>query len=77
MTETQFKLLDGKQLLETTFDEASRPSLRWLRMQTKARAIPSVRIGRLIFYSPEQVRNALEKRTVRAAQSAQRAEVAA
>ena len=66
MHETQFKLLDGKQLLETTFDEASRPSLRWLRQQTKARAIPSVRIGRLIFYSPEQVRAALEKRTVRA-----------
>jgi hypothetical protein len=44
----------------------SRPSLRWLRTQTKARAIPFVRIGHLVFFDVEMVRRWLaERRLVR------------
>lgn len=61
------KLVDGPRLLEQLFDEKSRPSLRWLRDQQKNRAFPFVRVGRLVFFSPEDVRAALcSGRTVRA-----------
>ncbi|MBI4328199.1 MAG: hypothetical protein HY674_23465 [Chloroflexi bacterium] len=63
----RLQLLDAKQLLETQFAEACRPSVRWLRTQTANRTIPSIRIGRLVFYEPDLVRAALEsKRTVKA-----------
>ena len=61
------KLVDANGLLTCLFpDPTSRPSLRWLRSQQKARTIPSVRLGRLVFFDPEQVNAALEKRTVKA-----------
>lgn len=53
------RLVDAKGLLETVFDESCRPSLRWLRTQQKRRAIPSCRIGRLVFFDPEAVRTAM------------------
>ena len=56
------KLRDAKGLLETLFDESCRPSLRWLRTQQKRRAIPSCRIGRLVFFDPDAVRAALNGR---------------
>ena len=63
MTEKQIasvgRLVDAKGLLETLFDESCRPSLRWLRTQQKRRAIPSCRIGRLVFFNPDDVRAAL------------------
>jgi len=59
------KLVNAEELLTLLFEEASRPSLRWLRTQQKARTIPCVKIGRLIFFSPEQVRMALEKKCTR------------
>jgi len=65
MHEENNKLMTGERLLETVFDENSRPSMRWLRTQQKARTIPSVRIGRLIFFNPDQVRIALENKTTR------------
>jgi hypothetical protein len=44
----------------------SRQSLRWLRTQTKAGAIPFVRIGHLVFFDVEMVRRWLaERRLVR------------
>ncbi len=55
------RLVDAKGLLEILFDERSRPSLRWLRTQQKRRAIPSVRIGRLVFFDPDATRAALSK----------------
>ena len=52
--------VDGPRLLELLFpDEISRPSLRWLREQQKAKRLPFVRIGRLVFFDAEQVRNHL------------------
>lgn len=61
------KLVDADGLLNSLFDPSCRPSLRWLRQQQKARSVPYVRIGRLIFFDVEAVRNALtETMTVRA-----------
>jgi hypothetical protein len=47
-------------LLELLFDEASRPSLRWLRDQQKARALPFAKIGRLCFFDPILVKAHLD-----------------
>ncbi len=53
------KLVDAAELLETLFEKKSRPSLRWMRMKQSDGLIPSVTIGRLKFFDPEQVRAAL------------------
>lgn len=54
------KLLDGPQLLVELFPPEARPSLRWLRTQTKQRNIPFIRCGgRLVFFDPEAVRSHL------------------
>jgi hypothetical protein len=53
------KLLNAQQLLEALFEPEARPSIRWLRTQTKAKAIPYVRIGHLIFFDAQMVRVAL------------------
>lgn len=55
------RLVDAKGLLETLFDDGCRPSLRWLRTQQKCRAIPSCRIGRLVFFDPDAVRATLNR----------------
>jgi hypothetical protein len=58
-------LVDGPRLLEVIFpNEVCRPSMRWLKTQEKKRAIPFMRIGRLIFYDPPRVRAALTARTI-------------
>ena len=58
--------LVGKQaLLEKLFpNEADRPSTRWLDMQCAKRAVPFVRLGRLIWFDVPQVRAAFAARTV-------------
>ncbi len=53
------KLVSAEQLLEQLFAPECKPSLRWLRTQTKARSIPHVRIGHLVFFDVELVRTAL------------------
>jgi hypothetical protein len=53
------KLVNGPKLLEEVFDPDARPSLRWLRTQTKLKTIPYVRLGHLIFFDVEMVRAAL------------------
>ncbi len=53
------KLVSAEQLLEQLFAPECKPSLRWLRTQTKARSIPHVRIGHLVFFDLEMVRSAL------------------
>lgn len=61
----QSKLVNASKLLEVGFDAGSRPSLRWLRTHTARHAIPHVRIGRLIFYDPDTVREHLERATAK------------
>jgi hypothetical protein len=53
------KLVSAEQLLDQVFAPECRPSLRWLRTQTKMKAIPHIRIGHLIFFDVEMVRAAL------------------
>lgn len=53
------KLVGAEQLLDQLFDPEARPSIRWLREQTKARAIPFIRIGHLVFFDVDMVRTAL------------------
>ncbi len=53
------KLVDANRLLRELFVQDARPSLRWLRSQTKAKAIPHIRIGRLVFFDVGEVRRVL------------------
>lgn len=60
------KLVSAEQLLDQVFTPECKPSLRWLRSQTKAKAIPHIRIGHLVFFDVEMVRAALAgKRLIR------------
>ena len=52
--------VDGAELLKILFSEECRPTLSWLRSQQKARHIPFVKVGRLVFFSPAQVQAAWE-----------------
>jgi len=54
--------VNGEKLLEILFPPDCRPTVRWLQDQRAARRIPFVKIGRLVFFSPAQVRKALENR---------------
>lgn len=56
------KLVDAQELLNELFSDDCRPSLRWLRTQTKAKTIPHVRIGHLVFFDVEMVRVHLTER---------------
>lgn len=53
------KLVDANRLLEDLFVQEARPSVRWLRAMTKARAIPCVKIGHLVFFDVGEVRRCL------------------
>lgn len=55
------KLVDAHGLLEALFDEPSRPSLRWLRQMQAQRKIPYVKIGHLVRFDVEKVRQALDE----------------
>ena len=61
MNETMIKgkLVSAEQLLAQLFAPECKPSLRWLRTQTKAMSIPHVRIGHLVFFDVQMVRTAL------------------
>ena len=50
------KLVNAEGLLKELFSDDCRPSLRWLRTQTKARAIPYLKIGHLVFFDVDLVR---------------------
>jgi len=54
------RYVDAPKLLEILFDEASRPSLRWIRDQQKARRLPFAKIGRLVFFDPIACKAALD-----------------
>lgn len=66
MTELRItgRLLNAEQLLEALFTPEARPSLRWLRTQTKARAIPFVRMGHFVLFDLELVRTALANKNL-------------
>lgn len=53
------KLVDAPGLLEALFDEASRPSLRWIRQMQSQRKISYTKIGHLVRFDIEQVRKDL------------------
>lgn len=54
------RYVDANGLLEILFDEASRPSLRWVRDQQKARTLPFCKIGRRVFFDPQLVKAHLD-----------------
>jgi len=56
------RLVDGAKLLEVLFDADNRPCLRWLGYQRSRRTIPYFKIGKLVRYDPNLVRQALEQR---------------
>lgn len=58
----QDQFVSGAKLLEILFPAECRPTLRWLRDQQKARRIPFIKIGRLVFFCPAQVRRSLENK---------------
>ena len=66
MNETMIKgkLVSAEQLLEQLFAPECKPSLRWLRSQTKAKSIPHIRIGHLVFFDVDMVRSALAGRNL-------------
>ena len=59
---SQDRLVQGEKLLELLFDEATRPSPRWLGYQRQQRNIPYFKIGHLVWYDPVLVRRAIEER---------------
>jgi len=69
------KLVDASGLLTALFEERCRPSLRWLRDQQKVGAIPCKRLGRLVFFDPEEVRAALAVAHSEPAQNPQSAHI--
>lgn len=58
------KLVNAQELLQALFTPEARPSIRWLWSQTKARRIPFVRIGHLVFFDVEMVRTRLAERNL-------------
>jgi hypothetical protein len=56
-------LLDAPRLLETVWTNPEcRPTVRWLREQQKLKTIPFIRVGRLVWFSPDDVVAALRNR---------------
>ena len=53
------QLVRAERLLELLFDDESRPSLRWLRQMQAQRKIPYIKLGHLVRFDVEEVREAL------------------
>lgn len=53
------RLVDAHGLLEALFDPDSCPSLRWLRQMQAQRKIPYIKLGHLVRFDIEEVREAL------------------
>ncbi len=58
------KLVRAEQMLDAVFAPECKPSLRWLRTQTKAKVVPCIRVGRLVFFDLDAVRAALAGKQV-------------
>ncbi len=55
------KLVDARTLLGLLWDEASRPSLRWLREQQARRTIPYIKLGARVWFRPSEVQRYLQQ----------------
>lgn len=55
----QRQLMDAPTLLNTLFAPECRPSLRWIRYQQVSRRIPYMKVGHLVLFDPEEVREHL------------------
>lgn len=53
-------MVDAHALLQLLWDEASRPSLRWIREQTARRTIPFVKLGSRVWFVPSEVKRYLQ-----------------
>jgi hypothetical protein len=53
------QLVDAEKLLEILFPLECRPTLRWLRERQKKKEIPYVKLGRLVYFHPARVQEAL------------------
>lgn len=54
-------LVDAEALLRELWrDKESRPSLRWLRGMQAKRLVPYRKIGRKVYFDPEEVRRAID-----------------
>lgn len=54
-------LLDAEGLLSAIWrDKKSRPSLRWLRGMQEKRLVPYRKIGRKVYFDPQEVRRAID-----------------
>ena len=58
------RLVDAPGLLEQLFEKRNRPSLRWLRDQTKKKALPFIRVSGRVFFDVDQVRTVLTSNAV-------------
>lgn len=58
-TDQNPKLVDAHGLLEALFDENSRPSLRYIRKMQAQRRIPYIKLGHLVRFDVDEVREAL------------------
>jgi hypothetical protein len=59
--DTNVQLVDAEKLLEILFPADCRPTLRWLRERQKKQEIPFIKLGRLVFFNPAKVQEALAK----------------
>jgi hypothetical protein len=55
-------LVDAQGCINRVFEEGSKPSLRTFREWQARGMIPFLKIGKLTFFDPEEVRRALNKR---------------
>lgn len=56
-------LVPGEVLLATLWpDEATRPTLRWLRKMTATRSLPFIRTGNRVWFDAQRVRQHLDKK---------------
>ena len=61
ITPTQGYLDAAQLLVELWPNPKARPSMRWLRGMTAKRALPFVKLNRLVFFEAERVKAALRK----------------
>lgn len=57
----QTRLVNAQTLLEELFEPNSRPSVRWVRQMQAQRRIPFIKIGHLVRFDLNAVREALQK----------------
>ena len=63
------QLVDAPKLLELIFPPECRPTVRWVRERQRKREIPFVRLGRLVFFDVERVRESLTNHPTNAARA--------